>query len=115
MPQPNLVPVSPSVSRSTQRSGVSGVTLTVSRLPLKVKLNRGMRGVLAEDGNNVYERTRGWKGGRGRGSLFIYREPDPSSRKAKGLSRRLLTTPVMAAISSPAARQLLSDSPGGGP
>src|SRR5437899_3360887 len=25
--------------------------------------------------NNVYERTRGWKGGRGRGSLFIYRAP----------------------------------------
>src|SRR5437660_1155601 len=75
MPQPNLVPVSPSVSRSTQRSGVSGVTLTVSRLPLTVKLIGGMRGVLAEDGNNVYERTRGWKGGRGRGSLFIYRAP----------------------------------------
>src|SRR2546426_133107 len=107
MPQPNLVPVSPSVSRSTQRSGVSGVTLTVSRLPLTVKLIGGMRGVLAEDGNNVYERTRGWKGGRGRGSLFIYRAPDPSGR--------LLTTSVMAAISSPAARQLLSDSPGGGP
>src|SRR6058998_3956137 len=52
--------------------GMSGVTLTVSRLPLTVKLIGGMRGVLAEDGNNVYERTRGWKGGRGRGSLFIY-------------------------------------------
>src|SRR2546422_5015606 len=50
--------LSPSVSRSTQRSGVSGVTLTVSRLPLTVKLIGGMRGVLAEDGNNVYERTR---------------------------------------------------------
>src|SRR5256886_4325516 len=37
MPQPNLVPVRPSVSRSTQRSGVSGVTLTVSRLPFTVK------------------------------------------------------------------------------
>src|SRR5207244_284558 len=44
-------------------------------LPLTVKLIGGMRGVLAEDGNNVYERTRGWKGGRGRGSLFIYRAP----------------------------------------
>src|SRR5436309_7928238 len=65
--------------------------------------------------NNVYERTRGWKGGRGRGSLFIYRAPDPSSPKAKSLSGRLLTTSVMAAISTPAARQLLSDSPGGGP
>src|SRR2546427_4159811 len=72
MPQPNLVPVSPSVSRSTQRSGVSGVTLTVSRLPLTVKVIGGMRCFLAEDGNNVYERTRGWKGGRGPGSLFIY-------------------------------------------
>src|SRR3989441_2191412 len=37
MPQPNLVPVSPSVSRSTQRSGVSGATVTVWRLPLTVK------------------------------------------------------------------------------
>src|SRR5882762_6508279 len=44
MPQPNLVPVSPSVSRSTHRSGVSGVTLTVSRLPLTVKLIGGMTG-----------------------------------------------------------------------
>src|SRR5213080_3014377 len=55
------------------------------------------------------------EGGSGRGSLFIYRAPDPSSPKAKSLSGRLLTTSVMAAISSPAARQLLSDSPGGGP
>src|SRR5437879_203525 len=46
------------------------------------------------------------EGGSGRGSLFIYRAPDPSGR--------LLTTSVTAAISSPAARQLLSDSPGGG-
>src|SRR5438034_1304932 len=107
MPQPNLVPVSPSVSRSTQRSGVPGVTLTVSRLPLTVKLIGGMRGVLAEDGNNVYERTRGWKGGRGRGSLSFIERPDPSGR--------LLTTSLTAAISSPAARQLLRDSPGGGP
>src|SRR5439155_12710211 len=87
MPQPNLVPVSPSVSRSTQRSGVSGVTLTVSRLPLTVKLIGGMRGVLAEDGNNVYERTRGWKGGRGRGSLsFIERltRPPPRPKSQSG-------------------------------
>src|SRR3979490_840 len=46
IPQPNLVPVRPSVSRSTQRSGVSGVTLTVSRLPLTVKLIGGMSVVL---------------------------------------------------------------------
>src|SRR5437016_8951868 len=43
--------------------------------------------------------------GDGAASSFIER-PDPSGR--------LLTTSVMAAISSPAARQLLSDSPGGG-
>src|SRR5438067_183131 len=42
MPQPNLVPVRPSVSRSTQRSGVSGATSTVSRLPLTVKEIGGM-------------------------------------------------------------------------
>src|SRR5437667_6435633 len=44
MPQPNLVPVSPRVSRSTHRSGVSGVTLTVSRLPLTVKVIAAMTG-----------------------------------------------------------------------
>src|SRR5205085_11885145 len=42
MPQPNLVPVRPSVSRSTQRSGVSGATSTDSRLPLTVKEIGGM-------------------------------------------------------------------------
>src|SRR6266571_5120630 len=42
MPQPNFVPVSPSVSRSTQRSGVSGATVTVWRLPLTVKEIGGM-------------------------------------------------------------------------
>src|SRR6266480_915842 len=45
------------------------------------------------------------EGGSGRGSLSFIERPDPSGR--------LLTTSVMAAISSPAARQLLSDSPGG--
>src|SRR6516164_3723086 len=34
MPQPNLVPVRPRVSRSTQRSGVSGDTSTVFFFPL---------------------------------------------------------------------------------
>src|SRR5256885_7445486 len=81
MPQPNLVPVSPSVSRSTQRSGVSGVTLTVSRLPLTVKLIGGMRGVLAEDGTTC---TSGRADGRGVGdgvaSSFIER-PDPRSEE----------------------------------
>src|SRR6266540_1529420 len=65
MPQPNFVPVRPRVSRSTQRSGVSGVTLTVSRLPLTVKVIAAMQGILAEDGKNVYGRTRGWKGAPG--------------------------------------------------
>src|SRR5438876_10163468 len=44
MPQPNLVPVRPRLSRSTQGRGVSGVTFTVSRLPLTVKLMGGMKG-----------------------------------------------------------------------
>src|SRR5436190_24054419 len=67
MPQPNLVPVSPSVSRSTQRSGVSGATSTVSRLPLTVKEIGDMtsfpllRGLV----NNVHRRPAGGKGGGG--------------------------------------------------
>src|SRR6266478_8137265 len=38
MPQPNFVPVMFSVSRSTQRSGMSGLTSTDCDLPFKVKL-----------------------------------------------------------------------------
>src|SRR3989442_13475692 len=97
MPQPNLVPVSPSVSRSTQRSGVSGVTLTVSRLPLEVKLIGGLSGVLAED------RTM-WTSGRadrrgvedGAASSFIERLTRPPP-KAKSHTGRLLTTTGVAA------------------
>src|ERR1051325_3262043 len=64
MPQPNFVPVSPSVSRSTQRSGVSGATLTVSRLPLTVKLIGGMTGILISgNGDNVHSRPARGKGG----------------------------------------------------
>src|SRR6266567_3118988 len=67
MPQPNLVPVSPSVSRSTQRSGVSGATSTVSRLPLTVKEIGGMTGFPLLRGlvNNVHRRPARGKGGRG--------------------------------------------------
>jgi hypothetical protein len=36
IPQPNLVPVNPNVSRSTQSSGVSGVTSTDCTLPFTV-------------------------------------------------------------------------------
>src|SRR6266849_5190666 len=38
MPQPNFVPVMSSVSRSTQSSGMSGLTSTDLGLPFKVKL-----------------------------------------------------------------------------
>ena len=41
MPQPNFVPVSPSVSRMTQRSGVSGATSTLRSSPLRVKEIKG--------------------------------------------------------------------------
>src|SRR5262245_27059198 len=37
MPQPNLVPVSPSVSRRTHSSGICGVTSTLCRFPFNVK------------------------------------------------------------------------------
>src|SRR5258708_40071852 len=39
MPQPNLVPVMPSTSRSTQRRGVSPSTSTLCVLPLTLMLN----------------------------------------------------------------------------
>src|SRR3989442_6931443 len=38
MPQPNFVPVRPSVSRSTQSSGVSGLSVTGGDLPLTVNV-----------------------------------------------------------------------------
>src|SRR3989442_3704085 len=38
MPQPNFVPVRPSVSRSTQSSGVSGLSVTERDLPLAVNV-----------------------------------------------------------------------------
>src|SRR6266581_2072232 len=38
-PQPNLVPVSPSVSRRTQRRGVAGSASAVTFLPLTVRVN----------------------------------------------------------------------------
>src|SRR5256885_1584333 len=37
-PQPNLVPVLSNVSRSTQSSGISALTFTVSGFPLSVKV-----------------------------------------------------------------------------
>src|SRR5437773_10498326 len=63
IPQPNLVPVSPRLSRSTHSSGVSGATLTVARLPLTVKLMGGMSVVLYRGiVNNVHRAPPGWKG-----------------------------------------------------
>src|SRR5579872_2247130 len=41
-PQPNFVPVSSSVSRKTQRRGVSGGTLTLRSLPLTRKVMSAM-------------------------------------------------------------------------
>src|SRR5688500_845496 len=38
IPQPNFVPVSPTTSRRTQRSGISGATSTVRGEPLRVKV-----------------------------------------------------------------------------
>src|SRR3989440_6991309 len=78
MPQPNLVPVSPSVSRSTQRSGVSGVTSTVSRLPLTVREIGGMTSFPLRRGlvNNVHRRPARWKGAH----AFRTKPPEACSR-----------------------------------
>ena len=43
MPQPNLVPVSPTTSRRTQSSGISGGTSTVRDAPFRVKVMLAMR------------------------------------------------------------------------
>src|SRR5258705_13289768 len=52
-PQPNFVPVMPSVSRSTQRSGVSGSTSTLTFLPLILSANiAGLRPLM---GNHLPE------------------------------------------------------------
>src|SRR5213592_4611566 len=42
-PQPNLVPVSPMTSRSTQSRGMSGGTSTVCALPLTLKVTTTVR------------------------------------------------------------------------
>src|SRR5215475_12549415 len=42
IPQPNLVPVMPSVSRRTHRSGIVGTTSTVWGLPFSVKRTTAM-------------------------------------------------------------------------
>src|SRR5207248_8898236 len=47
MPQPYLVPVSPSVSRRTQSSGVSGASDTVRGRPLTVKVRSDIDGLLS--------------------------------------------------------------------
>src|SRR5579884_2233456 len=46
IPQPNFVPVIPSVSRKTQRSGIAGLTLTVCGLPFTLNLNSAMQTLL---------------------------------------------------------------------
>src|SRR6266849_6263273 len=48
MPQPNFVPVMFSVSRSTQSSGMSGLTSTDCDLPFKVKLMAMMESSLLQ-------------------------------------------------------------------
>lgn len=46
IPQPNFVPVIPSVSRKTQSSGIAGLTLTVCALPFTLNLNSAMQTLL---------------------------------------------------------------------
>src|ERR1700682_2031191 len=43
IPQPNFVPVMPSVSRKTHSSGISGLTSTACGLPFKVNLIDAMQ------------------------------------------------------------------------
>src|SRR5450631_1939744 len=47
MPQPNFVPVRPSVSRRTQSNGMAGTASTVCDLPFNVNLTAATKSLLA--------------------------------------------------------------------
>src|SRR5882757_3198697 len=53
IPQPNLVPVRPTVSRITQRSGVLGSTSTDWGLPLRVKAVWATKASLIREGPSL--------------------------------------------------------------
>ncbi|MNN45434.1 hypothetical protein D3C81_1597700 [compost metagenome] len=63
MPQPNLVPVMPSTSRSTQSSGVSGSTSTLCSVPLifRVRAISPPSG-FHQDGRPSSRAIQGWPG-----------------------------------------------------
>src|SRR5688572_27485576 len=76
IPQPNLVPVSPTTSRRTQSSGISGATSTVRDAPFRVKVMLAMFSVRGDrqgvdqtmGGGSRDVKTRrgrrgGWRGG----------------------------------------------------
>src|SRR2546427_10670099 len=65
MPQPNLVHVRPSVSRSTQRRGVSAATVTVRGRPFKTKETGGMGSLTRVACPKPHRRYRSGEGGSG--------------------------------------------------
>src|SRR3989442_1087231 len=73
-PQPNFVPVRPSVSRSTQSSGVSGLSVTERDLPLTVNVIGDIGGAPREV--RAQESWRGvpsdGRGGGGAGGGYVY-------------------------------------------
>src|SRR5256884_4576718 len=96
MPQPNLVPVRPSVSRSTQRSGVSGVTLTVSRLPFTVKEIGDMTCFLYKgNGEQRAQASREMEGGMPGSSCAETVRPIPEFLLQRRLAGRRLFVPPL--------------------
>src|SRR2546425_9068958 len=105
MPQPNFVPVRPSVSRSTQSSGVSGLSVTERDLPLtvnvigdiggaprEVRAQESWRGV-PSDGRGGGESGCGGAGGAGGGRCphcigrALFPRPDHPPPAARALFR----------------------------
>src|SRR5713226_3966868 len=73
MPQPNLVPVRPSVSRSTQSSGVSGLSVMLRALPLTVRVIGGIGGAPQEvrSAPKLARHTGRWKGDGASGNALL--------------------------------------------
>src|SRR5437762_402607 len=88
MPQPNLVPVIPSVSRSTQRSGICGGTSTDWDFPFRVNVTaiKASRDLWVT--KRVYRET----GARGYGAIDGY-PAGPSRHRLQAVRSRVRSVP----------------------
>src|SRR5882672_1922086 len=86
MPQPNLVPVSPNVSRSTQSRGVSGSTSTSTALPLTLSLITRVLPRLSGDCVRLYAGRRRCRRGRRRAGVSLRALPRPKDSSLSEIS-----------------------------